>query len=102
MRNSKKNRTFARKIDMKGNKTMVATNLSQTATQMIVNIDDRSIVNDIRRLLTRIKGVSSVRVRNNYYESREFYQDLDAAEQDIANGKGVRVSSKQELDALFA
>ena len=66
---------------MKGNKTMVATNLSQTATQMIVNIDDRSIVNDIRR---------------------EFYQDLDAAEQDIANGKGVRVSSKQELDALFA
>ena len=66
---------------MKGNKTMVATNLSQTATQMIVNIDDRSIVNDIRR---------------------EFYQDLDAAEQDIANGKGVRVSGKQELDALFA
>ena len=60
---------------------MLATNLSQTATQMIVNIDDRSIVNDIRR---------------------EFYQDLDAAEQDIANGKGVRVSSKQELDALFA
>ena len=42
---------------MKGNKTMVATNLSQTATQMSVN---------------------------------------------IANGKGVRVSSKQELDALFA
>ena len=60
---------------------MLATNLPQTATQMIVNIDDRSIVNDIRR---------------------EFYQDLDAAEQDIANGKGVRVSSKQELDALFA
>lgn len=57
LHNSKKNRTFAGKIDMKGNKTMVATNLSQTATQMIVN---------------------------------------------IANGKGVRVSSKQELDALFA
>ena len=57
MRISEKNRTFAGKIDMKGNKTMVATNLSQTATQMIVN---------------------------------------------IANGKGVRVSSKQELDALFA
>ena len=80
LHNSEKSCTFAGKIDMKGNKTMVATNLSQTATQMIVNIDDRSIVNDIRR---------------------EFYQDLDAAEQDIANGKGVRVSSKQELDALF-
>ena len=82
---------------------MVSTTLSQPATQMIINIDDRSIVNDIRRLLKRIQGVSSVRVRrNNYYESREFYQDLDAAEQDIANGKGVRVSSKEELDALFA
>ena len=82
---------------------MVSTTLSQPATQMIINIDDRSIVNDIRRLLKRIQGVSSVRVRrNNYYESREFYQDLDAAEQDIANGKGVRVSNKEELDALFA
>ena len=39
---------------------------------------------------------------HNYYESREFYRDLDAAEQDIAAGKGVRVSSKQDLDALFA
>ena len=73
---------------------MVASTHSVPATQMIINIDDRSIVNDIRRLLTRIQGVSSVQVRNNYYESREFYQDLDAAEQDIANGKGVRVSTK--------
>ena len=87
---------------MKGNITMDATTLPTSATQMIVNIDDRSIVNDIRRLLTRIQGVSSVRVRNNYYESREFYQDLDAAEKDIADGKGVRVNNKQELDALFA
>ena len=73
---------------------MVASTHSVPATQMIINIDDRSIVNDIRRLLTRIQGVSSVQVRNNYYESLEFYQDLDAAEQDIANGKGVRVSTK--------
>ena len=57
LHNSEKSCTFAGKIDMTGNKTMVATNLSQTATQMIVN---------------------------------------------IANGKGVHVSSKQELDALFA
>ena len=57
LRRSEKSCPFTAKIDMKGNKTMVATNLPQTATQMIVN---------------------------------------------IANGKGVRVSSKQELDALFA
>ena len=38
----------------------------------------------------------------DYYKSEQFYHDLEAAEQDIANGKGLRVSSKQELDALFA
>ena len=37
-----------------------------------------------------------------YYQSEQFYRDLEKAEQDIANGKGLRVSSKQELDALFA
>jgi hypothetical protein len=38
----------------------------------------------------------------SYYQSEQFYHDLETAEQDIANGKGLRVSSKQELDALFA
>ncbi len=38
----------------------------------------------------------------DYYQSEQFYHDLDAAESDIANGKGLEVSSKQELDALFA
>ena len=38
----------------------------------------------------------------DYYKSEQFYKDLDAAELDIANGKGLEVSSKQELDALFA
>jgi hypothetical protein len=38
----------------------------------------------------------------DYYQSEQFYHDLESAEQDIANGKGLRVSSKQELDALFA
>ena len=39
--------------------------------------------------------------KTGYYESEQFYKDIDEAEQDIAQGKGVRVSSKQELDALF-
>ena len=38
----------------------------------------------------------------DYYQSEQFYHDLEAAEQDIANGKGLQVSSKQELDALFS
>ena len=31
----------------------------------------------------------------------EVYQDIDAAERDIAAGKGVRIDSKEALDALF-
>ena len=38
----------------------------------------------------------------DYYQSEQFYRDLEAAEQDIADGKGLSVSSKQELDALFS
>ena len=38
----------------------------------------------------------------DYYQSEQFYRDIETAEQDIANGKGLRVGSKQELDALFA
>ena len=41
-------------------------------------------------------------VPTDYYESEQFYKDIDAAERDIAQGKGISVSSKQELDALFS
>ncbi len=50
-----------------------------------------------KRATTRRRSCSK-----DYYESEQFYHDLETAEQDIANGKGLRVSSKQELDALFA
>ena len=36
-----------------------------------------------------------------YYDSPTFYRDIDAAERDIAAGKGVRIDSKEALDALF-
>ena len=41
------------------------------------------------------------RASKSYYESAAFYRDLDAAEQDIKAGKGVRVESKDALDAMF-
>jgi len=56
--------------------------------------------------LRRLSGnmgwqVRSQRASRRYYESPEFYRDLNVAEQDIAAGKGVRVDSKEALDALF-
>ena len=56
--------------------------------------------------LRRLSGnmgwqVKTQRKSRNYYESPAFYRDLRKAEQDIANGKGLRVDSKDALDALF-
>lgn len=72
-----------------------------TTSQMVIDIHDTSIVRDLKHLLTRIQGVGTIKVTKNYYESQEFYADLDAAEKDIRAGKGVRITNKQELDALF-
>ena len=56
--------------------------------------------------LRRLSGnmgwqVRTQRKRPDYYESLDFYRDLDKAENDIKQGKGVRVDSKEALDAMF-
>ena len=33
--------------------------------------------------------------------SPDFYRDINQAEQDIKEGKGLRVESKEALDAMF-
>ena len=57
--------------------------------------------------LRRLSGnmgwqIKAQRAPRNYYESAAFYRDLDKAEQDIAAGKGLRVDSKEALDAMFS
>ena len=56
--------------------------------------------------LRRLSGnmgwiVKTQRTPRSYYERPAFYHDIDAAERDIAAGKGVRIDSKEALDALF-
>ena len=57
--------------------------------------------------LRRLSGnmgwqVRTQRKSRSYYESPAFYRDLKVAEQDIAEGKGLRVDSKEALDAMFS
>ena len=57
--------------------------------------------------LRRLSGnmgwtVKAQRTPRNYYESPAFYRDLEQAEHDIKAGKGMRVDSKEALDAMFA
>lgn len=75
---------------------------SVPAAQMVIDIQDYSVVKDLKHILARINGVGKISVKKNYYESTEFYHDIDAAESDIANGKGIRIDSKESLDALFS
>ena len=40
--------------------------------------------------------------KSDYYSSAEFYADLDSAEKAIRDGNYLSVSSKSDLDKLFA
>ena len=75
----------------------------ETATrtlQVTLPISDASF---LRRLSDNMGWtVKTQRTRRNYYESPAFYRDLQAAEQDIVEGKGMRVDSKEALDAMFS
>ena len=56
----------------------------------------------LRRLSGNMgRQVRTQRAPRRYYESPAFYRDLKAAEKDIADGKGLRVDSKEALDAMF-
>jgi len=79
----------------------IMTTAIPTASQMIIDVQDVSIIRDLRHLLARVQGVGAIKVTKNYYESQEFYADLDAAEKDIREGKGVRINNAKDLDALF-
>ena len=62
----------------------------------------QSDANFLRRLSSNMGWiVKAQRTPRGYYESPAFYRDIDAAERDIAAGKGVRIDSQEALDALF-
>lgn len=47
------------------------------------------------------RHIASKKEGEEYYDTPQFYKDIDQAESDIAQGKGLRVNTKSELDALF-
>ena len=56
----------------------------------------------LRRLSVKMGWqIKTQKAPRSYYESIAFYRDLEAAERDIAAGKGLRVDSKEALDAMF-
>ncbi|MDO4461374.1 MAG: hypothetical protein Q4C30_02570 [Bacteroidia bacterium] len=57
---------------------------------------------DFKRLKGIAKAMGWSIEKQDYYESDEFYRDIDKAEKDIADGKGKLVSSIEELNELLS
>ena len=73
--------------------------IDQQVTPFTINIPKV----DIKRFkgLAKAMGWTFEEVGTDYYESTQFYKDIDKAEEAIANGEGKTVSSIDELNALF-
>ena len=74
----------------------------ETATRTLSVTLPASDATFLRRLSGNMGWqVRTLRTKSDYYESLDFYRDLDKAENDIKQGRGVRVDSKEALDAMF-
>lgn len=77
---------------------MATISLEQT-TPFTINIPKV----DLKRFkgLAKAMGWSFKEATNDYYESPKFYEDLEEAEKEIAEGKGKVINSIDELNAMF-
>ena len=65
----------------------------------------RTILNADADLLTKIaKYIKRVTRRDavDYYDSAQFYADVDKAEEDIASGNYLSVKDSSDIDKLFS
>ena len=56
---------------------------------------------DLKRLKGIAKAMGWTIEKIDYYDSPQFYAEIDKSERAIANGEGLVVSNAQELEALF-
>lgn len=78
---------------------MAEMTIDQQITPFTINIPKV----DIKRFkgLAKAMGWTFEMVEADYYESSQFYKDIDKAEEAIANGEGKTINSIDELNALF-
>ena len=56
---------------------------------------------DMKRLIGIVKAMGWSIETDDYYESPQFYADLEQAKKDIAEGKGIRISSVEQRSELL-
>lgn len=80
---------------------------ADTVQQLVVDIDDVSLVKSIKQAISLLKGVSSVKVNKPKVKmsQQEFFQKLDESIESAKSGKVVRMkaneSGKEFLDRVL-
>lgn len=82
---------------------MESTIKTPATTQFIVNVEDSSMANEIRRAIKMIKGVSTVRIvtRSNTI-SPALAAQIAKARKEYRDGDAVICRTPEELDSYFA
>ena len=95
-----KNKRGTHSNKKKHNDSVMATmTINQQITPFTINIPKV----DIKRFkgLAKVMGWTFEEVETDYYESAQFYKDIDKAEEAIAKGEGKTINNLDELNALF-
>lgn len=105
MWNFKNFRIFAGEFKKKGIKTMAtATFMPFHPVQMIVTLEDKTKVTDIKKALKLIRGVASVRmarVKDDNQISPSLYARMKKARKEYANGETISCSTPEEMQKYF-
>ena len=77
---------------------------TMSTNQMIVTLDDNAIVADIKKALTMIRGVASVRMANVKKDNQlspSLYAQMQKARKEFKNGETISCASPEEMQKYF-
>lgn len=83
---------------------MALTTQIPQATQMIITLDDKALVADIKRALKLIRGVASVRVATISDDNSitpAMRRSINKARREYANGETISCSTPEEMQHYF-
>lgn len=58
-------------------------------TQLIVSLEDNSMLNDIKKAIRLLRGVSSVKISKSSYKEEKINAETEKAIQELESGGGI-------------
>ena len=95
---SKKNTTFARKVEKTYTKTMKTIQLDgEILRNLGIIAEDKMVLTKVAKYLRRMAKQASQ--DNTLMSKEEFFARVEEAEQDIKEGKGITFTNKADMNA---